>query len=73
MQPNQRKPGEIVIEKNINDPAGFLVTATAIFPQPVLMGIVRLVATETLCVQLEFGPDAGVTSLAIQALMGAIQ
>ena len=73
MQPNQGKHGEIVIEKNIDDPAGFLVTAAAIFPQPVLMGVFRLVATETLCVQLEFGPDTSVTSLAIQVLMGAFQ
>lgn len=73
MQPNQGEPGEVVIEKNIDDPVGFLVTAAAIFSQPVLMGIARLVATETLRVQLEFGFDASVTSLAIQILMGALQ
>ena len=73
MQTDEWKPGEIVIEKNIDDPAGFLVTAATIFPQPVLMGVFRLVAAETLCVQLELGPDASVTSLAIQILMGAFQ
>jgi hypothetical protein len=47
VQADEWKPGEIVVEKDVDGPTRFLVAASAILAQIPLMDIVHLVAVET--------------------------